>query len=206
MIKAEFKDAIGIFQNAVDLTTCDKIIEHFQLVKNNELTLSRQQLNSDINKMQKDTLNYFLEDRKFNSEIEDTVISRADSWILNQFKQSVWECYNIYSEKFGVIDTLARHALSNSVKIQRSLPGEGYHMWHCESDSISTSNRMALVLLYLNDVTEGGETEFLYQALRVKPTKGTVIICPSGFTHTHRGNPPLNGEKYIITTWVEFIE
>jgi hypothetical protein len=79
-------------------------------------------------------------------------------------------------------------------------------MWHCEHGNIRYGNRLALAILYLNDVDDGGETEFLYQGLRVKPTQGTLIICPSGFTHTHRGNPPLTGEKYIMNTWIEFIE
>jgi hypothetical protein len=60
------------------------------------------------------------------------------------------------------------------------------------------------VIIYLNDVEDGGETEFIYQSTRVKPKKGTVVIAPSSFTHTHRGNPPLNGEKYIFTSWIEF--
>ena len=28
-----------------------------------------------------------------------------------------------------------------------------------------------------------------------------VIIFPAGFTHVHRGNPPIGGTKYIATTW-----
>jgi len=58
-------------------------------------------------------------------------------------------------------------------------------------------------MLYLNDVEEGGETEFLYQKMRVKPTKGTILIWPADWTHTHRGNPPLSGDKYIYTGWME---
>lgn len=197
---------IGIFENAIDSHKCDRIIEHFQLVQNNKLTVNRQQIDSQIKKTDKDTLNYFLHDQRFNSDMPETIISKTDNWILDEFKKSAWNCYNIYSEKFGVLETLGKHALSPHVKIQRSLPGEGYHVWHCESDCISTSHRLALVLLYLNDVTEGGETEFLYQSLRVKPKKGTLIICPTDFSHTHRGNPPLSGEKFIITTWAEFIE
>ena len=206
MIQANFKDAIGIFDNAISFEKCDKIIEHFHLVKSNELTLNRQQINPQIKKTEKDTLNYFLQDNRYDPNPQHTITSKTDCWILDEFKKSIWDCYSIYSEKFGIIDSLARHSLSNSVKIQRSLPGEGYHMWHCESDSMTTSHRMALALMYLNDIDEGGETEFLYQSLRIKPKKGTVILCPSGFTHTHRGNPPLYGEKYIITTWIEFIE
>ena len=44
-------------------------------------------------------------------------------------------------------------------------------------------------MVYLNDVTEGGETEFLYQKCRFKPKK-MWIVWPAQFTHVHRGNPP----------------
>ena len=59
-------------------------------------------------------------------------------------------------------------------------------------------------MLYLNTVEEGGETEFLYQSVRFKPVKNTLLIWPAGYTHTHRGNPPLSNEKYIVTGWVEW--
>lgn len=49
-----------------------------------------------------------------------------------------------------------------------------------------------------------GETEFLYYPRRIKPKQGTLIVFPGAFTHAHRGNPPLSGDKYIITGWIEF--
>jgi len=33
---------------------------------------------------------------------------------------------------------------------------------------------------------------------------GKLLMCPGYFTHTHRGNPPLNEDKYILTGWVEY--
>ena len=57
-------------------------------------------------------------------------------------------------------------------------------------------------MVYLNDVEEGGETEFLYQKRKVKPTKGTVVIWPGSYTHVHRGNPPMS-TKYIATGWFQ---
>ena len=63
---------------------------------------------------------------------------------------------------------------------------------------------MLVAILYLNTVKEGGETEFLYQRTRISPKQGTLILFPPSWTHTHRGNPPLSGNKYILTTWMEF--
>ena len=60
-------------------------------------------------------------------------------------------------------------------------------------------------MIYLNDVEEGGETEFLYQKIRIKPKSNMGLIWPGGFTHTHRGNPPLSGTKYILTGWISGI-
>ena len=64
----------------------------------------------------------------------------------------------------------------------------------------STQRRILAAMIYLNDVEEGGETEFLYQKLKVKPRKGTILIWPGSYTHLHRGNPPMS-DKYIATGW-----
>ena len=59
-------------------------------------------------------------------------------------------------------------------------------------------------MVYLNDVDEGGETEFLFQGLKIKPERNKGVIWPGGFTHTHRGNKPVSNDKYILTSWVLF--
>jgi hypothetical protein len=59
-------------------------------------------------------------------------------------------------------------------------------------------------MFYLNDVEQGGETDFFYPNIKLKPKKGTMVIAPAGFTHTHRGNKPISDNKYILTSWVLF--
>ena len=80
-------------------------------------------------------------------------------------------------------------------------PSGGFHQWHYENPDILTCTRQLVVQLYLNTIKEGGETEFLYLNKRVKAKVGRMIIFPAGYTHTHRGNPPIGQEKYIATTW-----
>ena len=31
-----------------------------------------------------------------------------------------------------------------------------------------------------------------------------MVIAPAGFTHSHRGNRPVSGDKYIVTSWLMF--
>jgi hypothetical protein len=81
----------------------------------------------------------------------------------------------------------------------------GYHIWHSEDGDKNFAFRVGVYILYLNDVAEGGETEFLYLSKRIAPKKGRLIIFPPNYPWTHRGNPPLSGEKYILTGWTEFI-
>ena len=89
------------------------------------------------------------------------------------------------------------------LKIQKTLPTEGYHVWHIEHGKGFENEPRAFVFsIYLNDVEEGGETEFLHFSKRVKPKTGRIVIWPAAFPYLHRGNPPLTGEKYILTSWM----
>ena len=88
--------------------------------------------------------------------------------------------------------------------IQRTLPGEFYH-WHIDSGSHQFSQRQLVAIWYLNDVAgPGGETEFLFQDVKIKPQQGKLLLFPPFWTHEHRGVELQAGVKYIATTWVVF--
>lgn len=84
----------------------------------------------------------------------------------------------------------------------------GYPYWHCElyprDADAETLHRVLLWTLYLNDGFADGETEFLYQQRKIVPKAGRLLIAPTAFTHTHRGNVARGGEKFIATSWVLF--
>ena len=88
--------------------------------------------------------------------------------------------------------------------IQRTEPGEHYH-WHIDGGSHEFSQRQLVALWYLNDVPgPGGETEFLFQDVKIKPEQGKLILFPPFWTHEHRGVTLEQGVKYIATTWIVF--
>ena len=88
--------------------------------------------------------------------------------------------------------------------IQRTCPGEHYH-WHIDGGSHEFSQRQLVAVWYLNDVAgPGGETEFSYQGIRIKPEAGKLLLFPPFWTHEHRGVTLQQGVKYIATTWVVF--
>lgn len=86
----------------------------------------------------------------------------------------------------------------------------GYPHWHSEhyphpTDTNQRSlHRVLLVLIYLNDIDVGGETEFLYQNIKLKPTAGSIVLAPCGFTHTHCGHRSPNSDKYVMASWIGF--
>ena len=69
--------------------------------------------------------------------------------------------------------------------------------------------RMVTALAYLNDVEEGGETDFPDIGVSVKPNKGDVVIfhnCMDGSSDInpnslHGGSPVIKGEKWAVNLW-----
>lgn len=196
---------IGIFPGAVNDNICDLAIEHFEKAK--ELNFVRNRKETDqAPKLMKDTKSYFLSGTSDLVDYKNEILAKNDRGIFETFSQSLWNCYQQYVDHYGVLETVGKHGISGTIKIQKTSPGEGYHAWHCEHDGFIQGNRLMMAILFLNNVEEGGETEFLYQSKRIKPRKGTILLCPSSFTHTHRGNPPISGDKYILTTWIEYYQ
>ena len=104
-----------------------------------------------------------------------------------------------YLNEYSIL--LQEQYLFYDIKVKKIPEGGGFHRWHHENGTVISCTRSIVVQLYLNDNFEGGETEFLYVSKRINAKAGRLVIFPAGYTHTHRGNPPIGGEKYLITSW-----
>lgn len=78
----------------------------------------------------------------------------------------------------------------------------------CNEMNRGSGQRRTTLLLYLNDVEKGGETEFVNLGLKIKPEKGKGVLFLSTDENEkileeskHRGNELMEGEKWIATIW-----
>ena len=183
---------IGVYDNYITLEECNKAIRLYEEQNKFDHTVNRiGTQNRSIIEMQ---------DQQFFAGA-----GNVDVWWKN-LKPMIANfdlAWNHYIKNTGADEAYGGNFHYTSLKIQKTLPTEGYHVWHIEhGPGFENEPRAFVFSIYLNDVEEGGETEFLHFSKRVKPKTGRIVIWPSGFPYLHRGNSPLSGEKYILTSWM----
>lgn len=192
---SEYKDFIGVYKNVYPDGYCDHLISEFERLVNSGAGSNRQK-SENVHKHRKDDMQLGL---NFGVHNFAGFSNHSPEEI---FFKGLQRCYDHYTEKYSILKEEQINA--TTMKVQRTDPGGGYHIWHCEKNGGKRAERVLVYSLYLNDLaeTDGGETEFLYQRLRIKPEKNMMILWPAAFTHVHRGNTVLGDEsKYIVTGW-----
>jgi len=195
--KNNIKDFIGIYDGYIPDEACDQAIELFNKYQEFNKVFSRFTSEGTTQDSKNDKQLFctgdVLTDQEFNVNKLKLLMVNFDMALRHYYTET-----NV--KKYTADDIITDH-----VKIQKTMPSQGYHIWHIEHGQGRENEKRVLVYsIYLNTVEEGGETEFLYQSQRVKPVKGRIVIWPAGFPYVHRGNPPLSGEKYIVTSWINY--
>ena len=130
--------------------------------------------------------------------------NQLNLFLVKKYHEIIKECFVRYLKNYGL--TFTGNYGIVGFKIHKVSPSQGYHTWHYETPNFNSLKRTITFMTYLTIPEEGGETEFLYQSIRIKPVVGRTLLWPAGFTHYHRGNPPLKGDKIYITGWIEMME
>ena len=134
----------------------------------------------------------------------DVIASGKEHWkdVDNNLFRSLAIALKEFKEVYPYFSEMSRFK-DMGYNIQRYREGEYYH-WHVDADNLGIASRQLVALWYLNDVEEGGTTDFIFQKASVTPEKGKLMLFPPFWTHEHRAAEVKKGVKYIATTWITF--
>ena len=207
-------DLIYTRDNCLPADLCKHIIKKFEDSQDKTSGISGGGLNHTVKKSTDLMIHSQLEDEEW-SYIYDFLREDLLHSLVEYLREYPWRTINGgYSSDLGLVRTAqgrfsATRLGTPHMQMQRYIDEEGYYAWHYEAYSTEPSmkDRQMAFMWYLNDVSGGGETEFRFQKRKVEPKVGSAAIFPAFWTHTHRGNPPSEGQtKYIITGWIECTE
>jgi len=177
-----------------DITLCDDIIEYFE--ENTQYQydglISAAGEFTNVNKKIKDST--------------DCLLSHNQD-LYTKYCNELQPIIEKYVEKFPYSNEYAPWRLIEEIVVQRYLPGQAFYEWHTErsNSKMPATTRHIVFMTYLNDVYDGGGTEFYHQNLVTPAKKGSTILWPADWTHTHRGQVSLTETKYIITGWLNYV-
>ncbi len=174
--------------NALPEWICSQAIERFEANESQQYPGRVGQLADQQNSVKKTT---------------DLVVSGKPDWkdMDGYFHRSLGMAMRVIRERYPFFGGPFKDM---GYGLQRYQPGEYYH-WHIDGGSHQFADRQLVAIWYLNDVPgPGGETEFLFQDVQIRPEQGKLLLFPPFWTHEHRAATLNEGVKYIATTWVVF--
>lgn len=109
--------------------------------------------------------------------------------------QTLWEYGQFYAQRCGVnVGTMETPQL-----LRYRSDEESFFKVH--ADEIGTRGRKFSCVLYLNDVSVGGETRFANFDVRIRPREARMAFFPSAHPYEHEALPPQSATKYSVVTW-----
>jgi hypothetical protein len=152
----------------------------------------------------KDTKDILIPKNDKNWERIENVLQKELEIGLKKYMNSLKKEEYYFPNNSGINYTLIDDSLHiDYFMIQRYQKGKGKYVYHCDyhNDVKQSRYRVITYIFYLNDVVDGGETEFWGGTFKIKPTRGKLVLFPATWTYPHRGVMPISDNKYIITSW-----
>ena len=182
--KTKFTDFIYIQKDALPKSFCDNVIQKFEL---------------DDRKRQGQVGSGVRLDIKRSCDLS---ITGKEDWksydeaFFKSLNNALKEYLRFIPEEYIQFKALGRFEDDTGYQIQKTQPGD-YYIWHHDQ----TRTRLVTFIWYLNDVKDGGYTEFI-DGTRIQPEAGKLIIFPATWDFLHRGVSPKTEVKYLCTGWV----
>jgi prolyl 4-hydroxylase len=135
---------------------------------------------------------------------ELNVTRLSDPAFLSMMRSFVDRALERYNQDIALPIAIPNTPLLSEFVIKRYRPGHN-ERFQLHFDAINfVANRYLVLLWYLNDVEDGGETEFPMLQLRVSARAGRLLMFPPYWMYQHQGLQPISGDKYILSTYLLF--
>ena len=196
-------DDIFIKEGAISDMVCGRLISYFEgqvgrKISGDEYSASFGSLNA-------------LKNRSLDSEFTSNSLRHGEILIVDHARakfelKSVYDVIEKSLQEFGSQHPGLGSLLEEDFEITKprieKLPKSGGFTWHMDSRQSLGDRRFLTWIIYLNDVFNGGEIEFLRQGLRVSPRRGLLLMFSPFWTHVHQGRPPASSAKYTLSSGV----
>jgi prolyl 4-hydroxylase len=135
---------------------------------------------------------------------ELNVTALSDAHFQGMFRQIIDQSLARYNQDIGLPIPIPNTPLMSELVMKRYRPGRD-EQFQLHFDAIHyVSNRYLVLLWYLNGVDAGGETDFPYLGLSIKPKAGRLLMFPPYWMYQHQGLAPVSGDKYILSAYLLF--
>ena len=124
--------------------------------------------------------------------------------IIKEYIDEVHKCYLDYLEQWPFLKKMLKDIDIGSFNIGKYQKGDHFSVTHTERSGLNNLHRLFAWMTYLNDVEDGGQTNFTHYNVKIKPEEGKTLIWPAEWTHAHTGEILKSGTKYIVTGWMHF--
>ncbi len=180
----DLRSYVRTYDDAIPAQTCRDIIDIF------ERDTHRQTVNGKTGRAG-------LEDSSWREMDFDDC---TESGIRNMLVNCLRHYKPVYERDCGIRPPLPQPVGLDVLTAKRYDPGGDQFQPHYDSVG-PVANRYLVFLWYLNDVAEGGETEFMDLGVSSRPVAGRLLVFPPYWMYRHAGRPPVSGPKYIISTY-----
>jgi prolyl 4-hydroxylase len=187
-MKNSLTDYIAVFDDALDRGFCDQLISQFEDMKSQWYRGGSAQSPS-------------LGDSAWN---ELNISTMADDAFKGFFLSKIESYLSKYNEMLNLTRPVPLRPRYEDLRIKKySRAAADKFQPHFDATDIHPL-RYLVFLWYLNDVAEGGETEFCDLGVRVQARAGRLLMFPPYWMYQHAGLPPRTNDKYILSTYLLF--
>lgn len=137
---------------------------------------------------------------------ELNVTRLSDTGFLAFFRAHIDHALAAYNRDVGLTIPVPNSPKTADLILKRYRPAQD-EQFQLHFDAVNhLAHRYLVLLWYLNDVAQGGETRFPQLGVTVQPKAGRLIVFPPYWMYQHEGVAPVSGDKYILSTYLLFTD